>query len=50
MRSLNERERSQRRTDLAPWDMHVAQVRMAMDSALAGPKRRRNWGCVKNTA
>jgi CPA2 family monovalent cation:H+ antiporter-2 len=36
MRNLNERELSQRRTDLAPWDMHVAQVRMAMDSALAG--------------
>lgn len=36
MRNLNQRELSQRRTDLAPWDMHVAQVRLAMDSAVAG--------------
>ena len=36
MRNLNARELSQRRTDLAPWDMHVAQVHMAMDSVLAG--------------
>lgn len=36
MRNLNERELSQRRTDLAPWDMHVAQVRLSMDAAAAG--------------
>ncbi len=35
-KNLNQRELSQRRTDLAPWDMHVAQVRLAMDSAAAG--------------
>lgn len=36
MRNLNERELSQRRNDLAPWDMHMAQVRLSMDSAAAG--------------
>lgn len=35
-RNLNERELSQRREDLAPWDMHLAQVRLAMDAAAAG--------------
>ncbi len=35
-RNLNQREYSMRRTDLAPWDMHLAQLRVAMDSGAAG--------------
>lgn len=34
--NLNQRELSLRRTDLAPWDMHLAQVRVKVDSGLAG--------------
>jgi CPA2 family monovalent cation:H+ antiporter-2 len=36
MRNLNQREISMRRTDLAPWDMHLAQVRLNPDSIAAG--------------
>ncbi|HMN04968.1 MAG TPA: cation:proton antiporter [Flavobacteriales bacterium] len=35
-RNLNQRSYSVRRTDLAPWDMHLAQVRVSVDSASAG--------------
>jgi CPA2 family monovalent cation:H+ antiporter-2 len=34
--NLNQRERSLRRTDLAPWDMHLAQLRVRPDSAATG--------------
>ncbi len=36
LRNLNQRELSMRRTDLAPWDMHLAQVRVKADSAATG--------------
>jgi CPA2 family monovalent cation:H+ antiporter-2 len=36
LRNLNQRELSMRRTDLAPWDMHLAQVRVRSDSGAAG--------------
>jgi len=36
MQNLNQREISVRRTDLAPWDMHLAQVRLGADSIAAG--------------
>lgn len=36
LRNLNQREYQLRRTDLAPWDMHLAQVRVPLDSAAAG--------------
>ncbi len=36
MRNLNQREINVRRTDLAPWDMHLAQVRLSADSIAAG--------------
>jgi len=35
-RNLNQREHSLRRTDLAPWDMHLAQLNVPVDSAAAG--------------
>lgn len=35
-RNLNQRELSMRRTDLAPWDMHLAQVRLRPESVAAG--------------
>ncbi|MEO5585650.1 MAG: cation:proton antiporter [Flavobacteriales bacterium] len=35
-KNLNQRELSLRRTDLAPWDMHLAQVRVKVDSGAAG--------------
>lgn len=35
-RNLNQREHSLRRTDLAPWDMHLAQLTVPVDSAAAG--------------
>lgn len=34
--NLNQRELSLRRTDLAPWDMHLAQVRVKVDSGATG--------------
>ena len=34
--NLNQRELSLRRTDLAPWDMHLAQVRVKMESGAVG--------------
>ncbi len=36
MSNLNQRELSRRRTDLAPWDMHLAQVRVQEDSNAIG--------------
>jgi CPA2 family monovalent cation:H+ antiporter-2 len=36
MRNLNQREFSLRRTDLAPWDMHLAQVRLNANSIATG--------------
>ncbi len=34
--NLNQRELSRRRTDLAPWDMHLAQLQVRPDSDAAG--------------
>ncbi len=36
LRNLNQRELSLRRTDLAPWDMHLSQVRVKTDSGVIG--------------
>lgn len=35
-RNLNQRELSLRRTDLAPWDMHLSQLRLKGDSGAVG--------------
>ncbi len=35
-KNLNQRELSIRRTDLAPWDMHLSQLRVSTDSGVVG--------------